>query len=268
MNYLVDVAIIGDSTEGYEALKKIAPTNPAIKVAFISREFKSTTTHDFINVEYLKEEVIFTSYKNRLFGCFLKNGDRVYCTHLVIATGLAYAPLMLNDEIVPCVYNSLAEIPKNAKNQPAIVIGQQNSDVKFALDVAKKYKQVYFCMDKPTIDGITAANEKKLTEATNIVVLPNTSLLKVVAADGLLQEVELDNYSTITCSAIFVKTETTPEVAFVSDKLIKKTTSKHLEVSDKAESSLVPKCYAIGNCAKKSTKKISQTMIEEILKDF
>ena len=268
MNYLVDVVVVGDSTEGYEIIKKIAPVNPAIKMAFISREFKSTTTYDFLNVEYLKEEVIFTNYKNRLFGCFLRNGDRVYSTHLIIATGLAYAPLVLNNEVVPCVFNSLTEIPKTAKNQPAIVIGQQNSDVKFALDVAKKYKQVYFCTDKLTIDNITAANEKKLAEAENIVVLPNTSLLKAIVSDGLLQEVELDNYSTLTCSAIYVKTEATPEVTFISDKLIKKTISGHLEVSDVAESSIIPKCYAIGNCAKKSTKKMSQAMIEEILKDF
>lgn len=268
MNYLVDVVVIGDSIEGYEVIKKIAPANPSIKMAFISREFKSTTTYDFLNVEYLKGEVIFTSYKNRLFGCFLENGDRVYCTHLIIATGLAYAPLVLNNEVVPCVYNSLTNIPKTAKSQPAIVLGQQNSDVKFALDVAKKYKQVYFCTDKPAIEDITAANEKKLSEAENIVVLPNTSPLNVVVSEGILQEVELDNYSTITCSAIYVKTDTSPEVNFVSDKLIKKTTTNYLEVSDIAESALVPKCYAIGSCAKKSTKKMQQAMVDAILKDF
>ena len=50
MNYQVDIVIIGDSLEGYNILKKIADGKPTIKIAFISREFRSTTTHDFLNL--------------------------------------------------------------------------------------------------------------------------------------------------------------------------------------------------------------------------
>ena len=71
MNTQFDVIIIGDSKAGNEALACIASANRCISVAFISREFKSTTTKDFLNVEYIKEEVVFTDYKNRLFGCYL-----------------------------------------------------------------------------------------------------------------------------------------------------------------------------------------------------
>jgi thioredoxin reductase len=268
MNRQIDIIVIGDSASGHDAVKQIAASNPCIKMAFVSREFKSTTTHDFLNVEYIKDEVIFTDYKNRLFGCYLKSGDRLYCTHLIIASGLKYAPLMLGNKQVPCVFNNADDIPKRAKNQPAIVVGQQNNDIKLALAVAKKYKHVYLCVKGTEFDNVTAANLKKLTEAKNIAVLPNTSLLKIVAPEGKLEKVELDNYSSVTCSAIFIKTASEPEVLFISDKLIQKDSSGYLITESNSESVLVPKCFAVGNCAVKSTKRMQQLMVETILKDF
>ena len=268
MNCQVDIIIIGDSKEGHLAVKNIASKSPKIKVAFISREFKSTTTHDYLNVEYIKDEVIFTDYKNRLFGCYLKNGDRIYSTHLIIATGLAYEALMLKNKIVPCVFNTTNDIPKTAKNLPAVVIGKNNLDAKFAIDVAKKHKQVYLCVPGLTLEDITPAITKKLADTKNIAVLPNTSLLKVIVKDGALHTIELDNYSTITCSAIYVKTPSVPDVAFVSNKLIASDVDGYLLVDAKAESTRVPKCYAIGNCVKKCTRKMVQLMTESVLNDF
>ena len=185
MNSQVDVIVIGDSYDGYDAVKKIASSNPAIKMVFVSKKFRSVTTHDYLNVEYVQDEVVFTDYKNRLFGVYLKNGTRLYCTHLIIASGLAYAPLLAGHKQIPNVFNNVDDIPKHAKNQPAVVIGNTNNDVKFALAVAKKYKQVYLCTPGMTIDGITKSNENKLAKASNIVVLPNTSIIK----QGMLSEV-------------------------------------------------------------------------------
>lgn len=268
MNCQVDIIIIGDSKEGHEVLKNIASTNPKIKIAFISREFKSTTTHDYLNVEYIKEEVVLVDYRNRLFGCYLGNDDRIYGTHLIIASGLKYKPLVLNNKEVPCVFHNTEDIPKTAKNQPAIVIGNNNADVKFALAVAKKYKYVYLCIEKLNIENVTSANLKKLNDTANIQVLPNTRLLKVNAPDGILQVVELDNYSTITCSAIYVKTASTPETNFVLTNLIKKDANGYFEVTESAESTIVPKCFAIGTCIKKYTKRMGQSIVETILEDF
>jgi thioredoxin reductase len=214
MTCQVDIIVIGDSKDGHEAVKKIASTNPAIKMVFISREFKSSTTRDYLNVEYLKEEVVFTDYKNRLFGCYLKNGDRIYSTHLIIASGLSYAPLILNNKQVPCVFNNTDDIPKTAKNQQAIVLGQQDADVKFAVAIAKKFKYVYFCTESLT-PNITDKNIQKLINIENLVVLPNTSIAKFSATDNVLNSVDLSSYSTLTCSAIFAKTKATPETSFV-----------------------------------------------------
>jgi thioredoxin reductase len=268
MNLQFDIIVIGDSKEGREAVKKLASANPTIKMAFVSREFKSTTTHDYLNVEYIKDSVTFTDYRNRLFGCYLESGDRLFCTHMIIASGLSYLPFTVNNKQVPCVFNNTDDIPKTAKNQPAVVIGTDNSDAKFALEVAKKYKHVYLCNKSISFEGLTPANEKKLNEASNIVVLPNTSVVKFLAEEDSLKKVELDSYSTINCSAIFVKTQATPETLFVSDKLIVKDDKGYLMTTNISQSSLVPKCFAIGSCASKSTKKMFEAMIENILNYF
>ena len=267
MNCQVDVIIIGDSRDGHEILKKIATASPAINIAFVSREFKNATTHDFLNVEYIKDEVLFTDYKNRLFGCYLKSGSRLYSTHLIVASGLAYEPLKAGSKIITNAYNNVDNIPKTAKYSQAIVIGQNDSDVKFALAVAKKYKYVYFCMDfiGPQISD---KNIQKLINVENIVVLPNTTITKFNIIEDDLSNIELSNYSNLTCSAVFVKTPATPETAFISDKLIEKDENGYLRVSKQAESTIVPKCYAVGTCATKTTQSMRNALIENILNDF
>lgn len=268
MNYQVDIIVVGDSKCGNETIKTLVNYKPTLKIAFISREFKSTTTYDSLNVEYIKEEVVFTDYKNRLFGCYLKNGDRFYCTHLIVATGFKYEPFMIGAKKVPNVFNNVEELPKHSKDLSAVVICNNNNDVKFALAVAKKFRYVYLCTEQFNINNITPANLKKLSETKNLVALSNTFITDVSVSNDSLKSVELSNYSVVTCSAIFVKTEAVPEVTFVSDKLIEKNELGQLETDFKAESNLVPKFFAIGNCCKKYTKKMQQQMIETIQKDF
>ena len=269
MNYRVDVIIIGDSKNGHELLDKLATGNPKINIAFISQAFKSTTTHDYINVKYFRGEVEYLSYRHRMFNCYLKNKDIIFSTHVIVASGVSYEPLMLNNEVVPNVYNNADDIPKIAKNQPALVIYKQASDAKLALEVAKKYKQVYLCTKELDITkDITKATAEKISKVENLVVLPNASVQKAISENGALQKVELDNYSRINCSAVFVKTDFKPATEFIPKKLVQKDEYGYLVVSDKAESTLVPKFFAAGNCAKKYTKAMDQQIIETILNDF
>ena len=268
MNYQVDVIIIGDSKQGHELLDKIASIKPTIKVAFISQAFKSTTTHDYLNVEYFKDEVVHVGYKYRLFGCYLANNDHIYGTHLIVASGLSYEPFVLNNEPVPCVFNNSYDIPKMAKNQPAIVIGDQTADANLAIELSKKYKQVYLCTNDLNFVKASSAVAKKLAKIENLVVLPNTAIRKVIVEDGVLQKVELDNYSVINCSAIYVKTASKPAVSFIPDRLIKKDELGYLVVLDNAESEIVPRCFAIGSCVPKYTKVMEQKLIDTIIKDF
>ena len=271
MNYQYDLIIIGDSKEGNQLLKNIATANLNIKIAFISKEFKSTTTPDFLNVEYIKDEVMLTDYKNRLFGCYLKSGPRLYATHLVFAVGQKYAPFTVNNKKVPNVFNTVVDVPKEAKKLPAIVLANNETDVGMALDVAKKYKYVYLCIDD--FGNWISDNMRKkllLKQAANIVVLPNTHISKVSSKDEILSTVELDNYSTVTCAAIYVKTAVSPDTSCVPVRtcLIKANEAGYLETDNKLESTLVPKCFAVGTCTQKCTNKMMNSLVESILTDF
>ena len=269
MNYRVDVMIVGDSATGHALLDKLASSKPSLNLAFISQAFKSTTTHAYVNVKYFRREVGFVSFRNRLFCCYLTNGDHIYATHVIIASGLSYAPLVIDGEEVPCVFNNIDDIPSTAKSQPALVIGDQDADFKLALEIAKKYKQVYLCTKEITItDKTTATTAKKLDKTENLAILPNTVVRKAISENGILQKVELDNYSTVNCSAIFVKTPAKPAVEFVPRKLIQKDEAGYLVVSENCESMVVPKCFAAGNCIRKYTKGMEQKLIETILNDF
>ncbi len=267
MNNQFDLIIIGDSKEGNQLLTNIASANTGIKIAFISRDFKRKTSHEFLSVDYIKEEVVFTDYKNRLFGCYLKSGLRLYATHLVFAVGQKYAPFMLENKKVPNVFNTAVDIPKEAKDLQAIVLGHTTEDIKLTLEVAKKYRHVYLCSKPIELEG-TERQLKKLAEAKNVVVLPNTQLVGLSTQRGNLKTVELDNYSTITCSAIFVKTATKPDTSCVSKKLIKCDDLGYLETDRYAESTLVPKCFAIGTCAQRNTKRTVANLTEKILNNF
>jgi thioredoxin reductase len=268
MNYLVDIIVVGDSTIGHGIVDKLATTKRQTKIAFISQTFKSTTTHDYVNVKYYRSEVEYVSYRYRLFCCYTKNGDHIYGTHLVIASGLTYEPLIINGEQVPCVFNTTDDIPKTAKDLPALVICNQNIDAKFALDVAKKYKQVYLCTKAVELtESVTDANAKKLAKTENIAIIPNTSVQKVVSDGKTLRKVTFDNYSEINCSAIYVKTPSKPEIEFIPKKILAREDGYPV-VTENCESTLVPKCFAAGNCLKKYTKAMEQNLLETILKDF
>jgi thioredoxin reductase len=187
---------------------------------------------------------------------------------LVIATGLKYSPLLIGNRHVPNVFHNTDDVPKTAKHQPAVVIGKDtNMDIKFALAVAKKYKQVYFCTTSIALSEASKANIKKLEETANIAILPNTTLAKVTVKDNAVISVDLDSYSTITCSAVYAKTNAVPDVCFIPDNIISKNNG-YLETKNNAESTKVPRCYAIGECAAKSTNKMTQFMVEDILKYF
>ena len=268
MNFRVDVMIVGDSKSGHDILDKLAASNSALNIAFISQSFKSTTAHDYMNVRYVKDEVEYISYRHRLFCCYMKNGDNIFSTHLVVASGLDYEPFMLNNEQVPCVFNTVDDVTKLAKDQPALVICNNDADAKFAMEVAKKYKQVYLCTKAVDLtESISNTTAKKLAKVENIVVMPNTSIQKVTVDNGVLQKVTFDNYSEVSCSAIYVKTASKPAIEFIPRKILARE-EEYPVVNDSCESTLVPGCFAAGNCLSKYTKAMEQKLIDAILKDF
>ena len=186
MNFRVDIIIVGDSKSGHDILDKVATGRATRKVAFISKTFKSNTTHDYVNVTYFNDEVVYLSYRHSLFCCYTKNGDHIYGTHLVMAPGLNYEPFIVNNEPVPCVFNSVDDVAKSAKDQPALVICKSEADVKLAIDVAKKYKQVYACTDAVSLhENVSAATARKLAKVENLVILTNTNIKSVTETESM-----------------------------------------------------------------------------------
>ena len=185
---------------------------------------------------------------------------------MIIATGLSYAPFKIGNKVIPGVFNTINEIPKASKQQVAVVVGNQEAEVKLALAVAKKYKYVYLCSNAMEL-AVSKATLKKLAEASNLLTIQNASPTKATFEENTLTSIALDNYSKITCNAVFAITAYTPETEFISEKFISKENG-YLQTDGNAQSFLVPKCFAIGNCACKSTKKIQAAMVEAVLNDF
>jgi thioredoxin reductase len=267
MNKPYDIIIIGDSVEGFKAMKQLASSSCKIKIAFVSRDFKSTTTRDFLNVDYITEEVVLVDYRARLFSCYLKNGPCIFSTHLILSSGIKYAPYLVNGKQVPSVFNTTKNINRFAKTLPAVVVGQDAGAAKLAMAVAKKYKQVYLCMNSINLN-CTETIKSKLNTIDNIVLLPNATITKVHVSNNMLTAVELSNYSKITCNAIFVKTTASPDIDFIQNNIILKDTDGYCVTSENAESTIVPKCYAIGACAAKSTAKKQDAMINSIITEL
>ena len=267
MNKQYDIIIIGDSPEGAKALKQLATASQKLKIAFVSTSFKSSTTRDFLNVEYIKDTVALIDYRAQLFGCYLDSGVRLYCTHIIIASGLAYAPFKVHGKTVPSVFNTYYDIPRTAKALPAVVVGRDTAAVRLALEVAKKYKIVYLCSDTFELDCSEALNNK-IAAVPNVVVLPNAIINKFCVTDNKLTTIELSNYATLTCHAIFVKTAATPETKFIPNNIVKKDANGYCIVSESAESTLVPKCFVIGSAATKSTAKQKNAMVDAILTEL
>lgn len=268
MNFRVDVMIVGDSKSGHDILDKIAVGSKKIKIAFISQAFKSTTTHDYLNVQYFRDRVEHVSYKHRLFCCYLKNGDNIFSTHLILAPGLVYEPFMINGKQINEVLNSSDDVTNNAKDSAALVVCNQESDVKFAIDVAKKYKQTCVCAkDINLVESLPASTAKKLAKAENIKVFPNASIKSVISNNNEIQKVELDDYSEISCSAIYAKTAATPAIDFIPRKIVARV-ENYPDVKDNCESLLVPNCFVIGSCLKKYTKPMEQRVVEAVLNYF
>ena len=267
MNFRVDVIIIGDSTSGHSLLDKIASSNSSIKIAFISSEFKSTTKHEHVNVKHFKDAVEYISYRHRLFCCYLKNGDNVFGTHVIAAPGLKYEPLVLNDNKVLTVRNSIDDVQKTAKDQNALVVGDNDIDIKLAIDVAKKFKHVYMCTKAVDInENLSAQTAKKLDKTENISVITNASIKKVVCEQEV-KHVELDNYTEIDCSAIFAKTNSKPAIEFIPKKILSVENGYPL-TTDSCESTMIPKFFVTGSCLEKYTKAMEQAIIDSVLKDF
>ena len=266
MNSKFDLIVIGDSKEGRSLVKTLATASSQLKIAFISEAFQNNI-RDHLNVEYLQGKVTFIDYYRMLFGCYLDSGDRIYGTHLIFATGEVYEPFMFDNKIVPNVYNTPTQVLEKSKDAQAAVVGNDEEILKIALKVANKYKHLYICIEGIQLNCSKALQEK-LKSIPSVVILPNTRIKDFLTEDGELKALKLDNYSALTCSVIYTKTKANGNTAYIPQNLFARDSQGYLITSKNLESTLVPKCFAVGSCTQKCTKNMINLLKTEILKDF
>lgn len=248
MNQLYDVIIIGASEEGISFCEQLLKKTTGLKVALVSRNFNRPV--DFEGVMKITGEVIFSSYNRGMIGLTLADRTQIFGVNVVVAVGTK--PIKSNLKNPNIRYN-LTDV-KAAKNSPAVVVGNNNLAVTYALSMAKKFKYVYLCSSTVELE---CDNKyiKKLENVANIVHLPNCNVIGCKNdKDGNLVEVLLDTYSSIRCSTLVMSLGRTPDNPGLSKRMIETDSNGYIITKEFNATTVVPKIYAIGTCTKSSTK--------------
>jgi thioredoxin reductase len=248
MNQLYDVIIVGASEEGINFCDLLLKNTVGLKVALVSRNFNRPA--DFEGITKVNKEVVFSSYNRGLIGLTFSDRTQIFGINVVVAVGTK--PIKSNLKNPNIRYN-LTDV-KAAKNSPAVVVGNNNLAVTYALSMAKKFKYVYLCSSTVELE---CDNKyiKKLENVANIVHLPNCNVIGCKNdKDGNLVEVLLDTYSSIRCSTLVMSLGRTPDSPGLSKRMVETDSNGYIVTKEFNATTVVPKIYAIGTCTKSSTK--------------
>jgi len=249
---MYDVIIVGASAEGVELCDYLRTKAGNLSIAFISKNFDNATKYDFSGIDLIKGEAVVSSYNHGLIGFQLKNRVSVFGKAAVIATGSR--PAKLTTFKSNNLYYKPSEITEPAKNKQAVVYGNGEDAIKYALEISKKFKYIYLCSN--TFD-LTSNQKliKKLDNVANILHLPSCNIVSIKNdKTGNLQEVTLDTYDTIRCAALVLALGRAPDVSGISKKMLEVDADGFAVTKEFNESTKVPSIYVVGACAKKNTK--------------
>ena len=248
MNQLYDVIIIGASEEGISFCDQLLKKTTGLKVALVSRNFNRPV--DFEGVTKVTGEVIFSSYNRGMIGLTLANRTQLFGVNVVVAVGTKPIKSSLKNNNIR--YN-LAGL-KASKSTPAVVVGNDNLAVNYALTLSKKFKYVYLCSNTVELQ-CDSKYLKKLENIANIVHLPNCNIIGCKNdKDGNLTEVQLDTYSSIRCTALVMSLGRAPDNSGLSKRMIETDEKGYIITKGFNTTTIVPRIYAIGTCTRSSTK--------------
>jgi len=256
-NELYDVIVIGASVEGIALCEYLNAKNPNFKVALISKTFKYLTSKTKLaSTTQIVGESIYSSYYHGVIGFTLKDKKTVYGKTAVIATGskpikpLPDCDCFKNSGIV---YKPI-DIENASKNEQVVVNGSNTDAVKYAIELSKKFRYVYLCSYKFKLDCDTRLL-KKLNDLPNVVHLPGCNVMACKKGkNGKLQEITLDTYSVIHCSALVGAFGRLPDVSGISPKMIEVDDAGYAITKAHNETTKVPGIYALGACTNHNTK--------------
>ena len=254
-NQIYDIIVIGASKEGIEFCKQLLSKVNDIKVALVSRNFNRPI--DLSAIELINREVIFSTYNRGLLSITLDNKTNLFTKNIVIATGTKPIKSTLKNNNIQYNLNNL----KVSKSTPAIVFGSDNLAASYAITLSKKFKYIYLCTNSLDLK-CDQKYIKKIENIANIVHLPNCNIVACKNdKDGNLAEVQLDTYSSIRCTALFMSIGRTPDTSGMSKRMIEIDSEGYIITKEFNETTKVPNIFAIGSCTKaKHTHSISSVV--------
>jgi len=261
-NKMYDVIIIGASVEGVELCSYLRAKASDLKIAFISKNFDNVGKLDLTGVDLYRGEAVCSSYNHSLIGITLRDRTSVFGLTAVIATGSKPAKSQFKGNNI---YYKPIEIKEAMKTKQAVVYGNNEDAVKYALDIAKKFKYIYLCSN--TFD-LTSSQKllKKLDNTANILHLPSCNITGIKTDKaGNLNEITLDTYDTIRCAALLLALGRAPDVSGLSKKMVDIDEEGYAVVKEYNELVKTPGIYAIGACVRKNTKQSIHTVGNKIL---
>ena len=248
MSQLYDVIVIGASEEGISFCEQLLAKTIGLKVALVSRNFNRHV--DVAGLTKISGEVIFSTYNRGMIGLTLHDRTQVFGVNVVIAVGTR--PIKSNLKNSNIHYNLLNI--KASKTTPAVVVGNNNLAVSYALALAKKFKYVYLCSSSVELN-CDAKYIKKLENVANIAHLSNCNIIGCKNdKDGKLVEVQLDTYSSIRCSTLVMSLGRVPDNPGLSKRMVEVDSNGYIITKEFNVTTVIPNIYAIGTCTKSCTK--------------
>lgn len=264
MSHIYETIIIGATPQGLALAEQLA--SPKRNVALISRNFSyKTKKQTLANIDTVEGQAIFLSFSHGLFGVSLKDGGSIFGCNIVFATGTV--PKTINLKGNGIYYKAIDVIGKH-KSRQAVVYGDTELAVKYAIELAKQFCYVYLCT--PGFDlNCSKKLVRKLNDTANIAHLPgcNIKTCKRDLKTYSLVEVTLDTYDTIKASALVVDVGRTPDLPAFADRFINRDEDGYAIVSN-LESTKVPGVFAVGDLTRKCTKKDLQQLCERLKAKF
>jgi hypothetical protein len=135
-NVFYDIVILGASKEGVAVFKKLTKQLPDQKIAVISEKLSVNMKEP---IPFIQNKVLFTTYNHGLIGLIMEGDQgipKTFCHKLIIASG--QEPRRVFPKLGPNVQNlyyDTKEIPDNAKENQAIVVGNSPRAAKMALEL-------------------------------------------------------------------------------------------------------------------------------------
>ncbi len=261
---LYDILILGATPAGLDLAQALSDSG--LEVALISSNFNyRAKAHELKDITILENPVVFLTYYHGLLALTLKNNAVILGKSLVLATGTSPAKLSIKNQNV--LYKT-AELKTKRKTEQAVISGNGDRALIYALDLAKKFRYVYICSQEYHLEG-SKSLLKKIADSANIVHLPGCSVVRCKNdRNGMLAEVCLDTYESIKTNTLVAVTPRTPDLPAFTKKFVGVLASGHADLTAEFESKLVPGVYAIGELAPKMTKKQLQELADLLKTKF